>query len=92
MKELASDTIYRDLKERGLAFSSISELIVPVSPPLQKGIMSKFTSVFSRKTEEVINDKILTLPILNSAFIVARRQMIYLYKYTIQEENSQIDI
>lgn len=85
MTQLASDTLYRDLKERGLALSPVSEVVVPESPPLQKGIMSKFSSVFNRKTEQPPIDKIITIPILNAAFIVARQQMLYLYKYNIQE-------
>lgn len=88
---LPSDTIYQDLKERGLALSPPTQITIPVSPPLQKGLISKLTSAFSRPAQGDTQSRIIAIPILNSAILVARQQMVYLYRYSIQEETRVLE-
>ena len=92
MTQLASDIVFRDLKERGLALSPISKLVIPDAPPKEKSMVSMLASMLTRRVEEPVEDKIIIFPILNSVFLVARQRMLYVYKYSILDSTCEIEI
>lgn len=83
MSQLVSDTLYQSLRQKGLTLTPISQLIVPQSPLQDRGLISTFSSLFKRTSQSTEEDQVLTFPILNTAFIVARQKRVYIYKYMI---------
>lgn len=86
------DTIYDDLKEQGLILSEEATLTLPPIRPPKPTVAKKLVS-------SVIPDigfrappgphKIVILPILNSALIIARANTLICYKFEIDKETSK---
>lgn len=83
------DTIYNDLKEQGLLLSDGAALQLPPIRPPKANLIRQVSGIFA--SEFNIGEgpfKVIILPVLNSAILVARANTLICYKFELDKETS----
>jgi hypothetical protein len=92
MSQLLSDTVYRDLKEKGLNLTAGTKIVVPDPSPMKVGLVKKLGRLISRKNEEKQNCPMLVFQIFNSAFIVVKKHAVFIYHYVYDESRGSLSV
>jgi hypothetical protein len=80
------DTIYNDLKEQGLLLSEAASLQLPPIRPPKASLFRQIGGILS--PEFSIGEgpfKVIILPVLNSAVLVARANTLICYKFELDK-------
>lgn len=88
-----SDTIYEELRSRGLILSEPAEVQLPRIRPPKPTLMGQITSIFSaeQKFKDLTNN-IVIVPVLSSTILVGRANTLLFYKYEIEKETEKVII